>query len=83
MGEALSLPKTMQPSGSLNVERCEIIGLYHITEDTPSVSPFGLTAPSKRKPRVLRTRERRAAMMSRPYGYGEKGTQSKQIQHTI
>ena len=28
--------------------------------DTPSVSPFGLTAPSEREPRVLRTGERRA-----------------------
>ena len=41
-------------------ERCNIIGLRHITRYTPSVSPFGLTAPSEREPRVLRTGERRA-----------------------
>ena len=32
----------------------EIMGLYHSTKYTPSVSPFGLPAPSEREPRRLR-----------------------------
>ena len=36
------------------VGAAEIIGLYHSTKYTPSVSPFGLPAPSEREPRRLR-----------------------------
>ena len=40
-------------------------GAYSLTYDTPSVSPFGLTAPSEREPRRLR-RWREAKSL--PYG---------------
>ena len=40
---------------SARIVGAEIIGLYHSTKYTPSVSPFGLPAPSEREPRVLRT----------------------------
>ena len=33
---------------------CKTMGLHHSPYDTPSVSPFGLTAPSEREPRALR-----------------------------
>ncbi len=43
-------------------------GTYSLTYDTPSVSPFGLTAPSEREPRRLR-RWREAKSL--PYGCRE------------
>ena len=33
---------------------CKTMGLHHSSKDTPSVSPFGLPAPSEREPRRLR-----------------------------
>ena len=42
-------------------------GVYHSTKYTPSVSPFGLPAPSEREPRVLRTEELRGRLLVDPY----------------
>ncbi len=47
---------------------CSTMGIYHSSRYTPSVSPFGLTAPSEREPRRLR-RWREAKSL--PYGCRE------------
>ena len=66
-----SVPKCRLPKKSSfppgEAKNSKTIRYYHSTKYTPSVSPFGLTAPLKGEPRRLR---RWRAAMSRPYRCG-------------
>ena len=50
----------MPPLEGEVAERSEVGGVSRYTNDTPSVSPFGLTAPPEVEPRALRAVSRLA-----------------------
>ena len=72
-GEAGALRASGSPSWRPLQGAADTVGLQQPTGYTPSVSPFGLTAPPEVEPRVLRTRERREAK-SLPYSWRCKTT---------